>query len=215
MNPKPEDNPAQAAAPAAPPAPAKAPVGTPLPTIEDLPQYKFARSVEKSPVAGGSAESRYLTIIYGMIKEHLRESSALHLDLANRHGLVDFYIDEGGNLVGRKLVSFKRVAEPRHRGDGGDRRSRAISRAPALVAYLPQLQLRPHAEAEGRRGSLNAEVVHPDFLEIWGPVAPVIGRPHSVFRAFLRRLGVELRPARERVTVRRIGIVEERDVAIA
>ena len=40
-----------------------------------------------------------------MIKAHLRESSALHIDLANRHGLVDFYIDEGGNLVGRKLVS--------------------------------------------------------------------------------------------------------------
>jgi len=105
-NPKPEDNPTQAAAPAAPPAPPKkAPVGEPLPTIEDLPQYKFARSVEKSPVAGGNAESRYLTIIYGMIKEHLHESPALHLDLANRHGMVDFYLDEGGNLVGRKLVS--------------------------------------------------------------------------------------------------------------
>jgi TonB family protein len=105
-NPKPEDNPNQAAAPAAPPAPPqKAPVGEPLPTIEDLPQYKFARSVEKSPVAGGNAESRYLTIIYGMIKQHLHENSGLRLDLANRHGIVDFYVDEGGNLVGRKLVA--------------------------------------------------------------------------------------------------------------
>ena len=40
-----------------------------------------------------------------MIKAHLRESPGLHIDLANRHGLVDFYLDEGGNLVGRKLVS--------------------------------------------------------------------------------------------------------------
>jgi TonB family protein len=104
-NPKAEDNPAQAAAPAAPPAPAKAPVGAPLPTIEDLPQYRFARSVEQSPIAGGSAESRYLTIVYGMIKAHLRESPGLHLDLANKHGLVDFYVDEGGNVVGRKLVA--------------------------------------------------------------------------------------------------------------
>src|SRR5271170_42517 len=48
-NPKPEDNPAQAAAPAAPPAPKKAPVGTPIPPIEDLPRYKFARAVEDSP----------------------------------------------------------------------------------------------------------------------------------------------------------------------
>jgi protein TonB len=104
-NPKPEDNPTEAAAPAAPPAPAKAPVGAPIPTIEELPQYKFAREVEHSPVAGGNAESRYLTIVYGMIKAHLPETPALHLDLANKHGLVDFYVDEGGNLVGRKLVT--------------------------------------------------------------------------------------------------------------
>jgi TonB family protein len=112
QNPKPQDNPNQAAAPAAPPAPPqKAPVGEPLPTIEDLPQYKFARSVEKSPVSGGNAESRYLTIIYGMIKSHLREGPGLHLDLANRHGIVDFYIDEGGNLIGRKLVSSSGSAD--------------------------------------------------------------------------------------------------------
>jgi TonB family protein len=106
QNPKPEDNPAQAAAPAAPPAPPeKAPVGEPLPTIEDLPQYKFARSVEKSPIAGGNANTRYLTIIYGMIKAHLHEGPGLRLDLANRHGQVDFYVDEGGNLVGRRLIA--------------------------------------------------------------------------------------------------------------
>jgi periplasmic protein TonB len=105
-NPKHEDNPAQAAAPGAPPAPPqKAPVGAPLPTIDDLPQYKFARSVEKAPIAGGNANSRYLTIIYGMIKAHLREGPALRLDLANKHGQVDFYVDEGGNLVGRKLTA--------------------------------------------------------------------------------------------------------------
>jgi TonB family protein len=104
-NPKEADNPAHAAAPAAPPAPAKAPVGTPIPTIEDLPQYKFARSVENSPVTGGNAESRYLTIIYGMIKAHLHETASLHLEQANRHGMVDFYVDEGGNLVGRRLVA--------------------------------------------------------------------------------------------------------------
>jgi TonB family protein len=106
QNPKPQDNPSEAAAPAAPPAPPKkAPVGEPLPTIEDLPQYKFARSVEQAPVAGGNAESRYMTIIYGMIMAHLHETAALHLELANQHGRVDFYLDEGGNLVGRKLVA--------------------------------------------------------------------------------------------------------------
>jgi protein TonB len=102
-NPKEEDNPAHAAAPAAPPAPAKAPVGAPLPTIEDLPQYQFARSVANSPIAGGNAESRYYTIIFGKIKPHL-PSRAL-LELATKQGTVDFYLDEGGNLVGRKLAA--------------------------------------------------------------------------------------------------------------
>jgi TonB family protein len=104
-NPKPKDDTAEATAPAAPAPTAKVPVGEPLPTVEDLPQYKFARSVQESPVAGGNAESRYLTIIYGMIKQHLHENPGLRLDLANRHGIVDFYVDEGGTLVGRKPVS--------------------------------------------------------------------------------------------------------------
>jgi TonB family protein len=102
-NPK-EESPAEAAAPAAPPAPAKAPAGTPIPTIEDLPQYKFARSVAHSPIAGGNAESRYFTIIYGMIMAHLHMKPAL-LESSSRRGMVDFYVDEGGNLVGHRLAS--------------------------------------------------------------------------------------------------------------
>jgi TonB family protein len=105
VNPRPKNDTAEAAAPAAPAPPAKAPVGEALPTIEDLPQYKFAREVEHSPIAGGNAESRYLTIVYGMIKAHLRETPELHVDSANKRGVVDFYVDEGGNLVGRKLIS--------------------------------------------------------------------------------------------------------------
>ena len=85
--------------------PAKAPVGEALPTIEDSPQYKFAREVEHSPVTSGSDESRYLTTVYGMIKAHLHETAELHLESANKRGVVDFYVDEGGTLVGRKLVN--------------------------------------------------------------------------------------------------------------
>ena len=100
VNPKPNNVSASAAAPAAPAPPAKAPL-----TVDDLPQYKFAREVEHRPVTGGDAESRYLTTVYGMIKSHLHETAELHLDLANRHGIVDFYVNKGGTLVGRKLVS--------------------------------------------------------------------------------------------------------------
>jgi TonB family protein len=99
VTPHPQNDTAKAPAPLA-----KAPVGAPLPTVE-YPQYKFAREVEHSPVTGGSAESRYLTVVYRLIKSHLHESPELHLDLANRHGIVDFYLDKGGTLVGRRLVS--------------------------------------------------------------------------------------------------------------
>ena len=40
-----------------------------------------------------------------MIKAHLRETPELRVDSANKRGVVDFYVDEGGNLVGRKLIS--------------------------------------------------------------------------------------------------------------
>jgi TonB family protein len=105
LNPKPKDDDAESAARAAPAPPPKAPVGEPLPTIEDLPQYKFAREVEHSPIAAGNADSRYLTIVYGMIRAHMHEGPELHIDSANKRGVVDFYVDEGGNLVGHKLVS--------------------------------------------------------------------------------------------------------------
>jgi TonB family protein len=91
--------------PAASAPPAKAPVEWTPPAIEDLPQYKFAREVQQSQIAGGTAESRYFTTIYGMIKAHLHETPELHVDRANKQGVVDFSLDKRGNLVGRKLSS--------------------------------------------------------------------------------------------------------------
>jgi protein TonB len=105
VTPHPQNDTAEAAAPAAPAPPAKAPVGKRLATIEDFPQYKFARAVEDSPVVGGNAESRYLTVVFRLIKSHLHESPELHLESANKPGVVNFYVDKGGTLVGRKLVS--------------------------------------------------------------------------------------------------------------
>jgi TonB family protein len=74
-------------------------------TANEPPQHKFARSVHDSPAPGGNADSQYLTDIFRLIKSHLRESPELHTERANRHGIIDFYVDQGGNLVGRKLVS--------------------------------------------------------------------------------------------------------------
>ena len=174
---------------------------------------KFARSVEESPVAGGNAESRYLTIVYGKIKAHLHESQDLRLDLANRHGIVDFYVDEGGNLIGRKLVA----------SSGSPNLDIAVMTAiteaapypapPHWNPIPPELQLRPGPK--GGRRSLIADVVHSDLLEIGGVIAPVVGGPHSIFSAFPVRDGVELGTAGKRVAMRRVGIIDERNIAVA
>ncbi len=94
-----------AAARPAPPPPAETPVGAPLPTIDELPQYQFARASKESPVVGGNAESRYLTIVYGMIKAHLHDPQGPHAGVAGKHGEVAFLVDEAGNLVEHKLLN--------------------------------------------------------------------------------------------------------------
>src|SRR5262249_42752220 len=108
----------------------------------------------------------------------------------------------------------KRIAQSRHSGHERDHGGRALPRAPALEPYLSQLQFRPRTEA-ARRRSLNAEVVHSDLLEIRGPITPVIGGPHSIFRALLFRHSVELVRRRKRRSARRVGIIVETDVAVA
>jgi protein TonB len=101
LNPATDENTADASELAAPAPPAKAPAGAPLPTIEELPQYKFARAVKDSPIATGNADSRYFTIVYGMIHSHYREPSGPR---PIREGAIVFGVDETGNLVGRKMV---------------------------------------------------------------------------------------------------------------
>jgi TonB family protein len=90
--------------PAPPPAPpAKAPPGAPLPTADALPQYQFAHAATESPVVGGNADTRYFTILYGMIRSHFRRPP--NVTLPTRGGAIVFTVDESGNLVQRKVVS--------------------------------------------------------------------------------------------------------------
>lgn len=62
-----------------------------------LPDYSFARSTKKSPVSGGTEDSRYLAIVYGMIMAHRSR-----IDVPGDGGSVTiaFNVDGGGNLVG-------------------------------------------------------------------------------------------------------------------
>jgi len=88
--------------PKAPDPRAPAPVGAPLPTAEVLPQYQFAHAATESPVVGGNADTRYFTIVFGMIKRHLREPSGPR---PSRGGAVIFTVDETGNLVERHVAA--------------------------------------------------------------------------------------------------------------
>ncbi len=89
--------------PAPPPAPpAKAPPGAPLPTADELPQYEFAHAATELRVAGGNADTRYFTIVYGMIRSHMREPP--NATPPNKGGAIVFTVDETGNLLQRKLV---------------------------------------------------------------------------------------------------------------
>ncbi len=90
--------------PAPRPAPrANAPPGVPLPTDDVLPVYKFAHAATESPVVGGSADTRYFTIVYGMIRSHLHQPSGA--TLPSRGGAIVFSVDESGNLVQRKVIN--------------------------------------------------------------------------------------------------------------
>ena len=113
LAPEPADADAEAAAraaaadakPSPPPAPRPppdAPAGTPLPSDDTLPLYKFAHAATPSPVAGGNADTRYFTIVYGMIRSHFREP---RVQGPLRGGAIVFTVDEGGNLVQRKVIS--------------------------------------------------------------------------------------------------------------
>ena len=90
--------------PAPPPAPpAKAPPGVPPPTADELPTYQFAHAAMASPVVGGNADTRYFTIVYGMIRNHLHRPPSAS---APPHGgAIVFTVDESGNLVQHRVVS--------------------------------------------------------------------------------------------------------------
>jgi len=93
------------APPPAPKPPPTAPAGAPLPTAEPLPQYKFAHAATETPIIGGNADTRYFTIVYGMIRSHLRAPSGPGAAPPSRGGAIVFTVDESGNLVQRKVVS--------------------------------------------------------------------------------------------------------------
>jgi protein TonB len=62
-----------------------------------LPDYTFAKPTKKSPVSGGTEDSRYLAIVYGMIMQH-RAMVSIPGNVAG-DVTIAFNVDDDGNVV--------------------------------------------------------------------------------------------------------------------
>ena len=67
-----------------------------------LPDYSFSRPTKKSPVYGGSEDSRYLAIVYGMIMSKRR--AVVSVAEASGNVTITFGVDDNGNLTGADYV---------------------------------------------------------------------------------------------------------------
>lgn len=83
---------------AARPKPARSPLKQ-LAGLSDLPDYHFAKRTKKSPVSGGTEDSRYLAIVYGLISSHI------HYAHGEGSVTVTFELDESGNVLDIGLLS--------------------------------------------------------------------------------------------------------------
>ena len=80
--------------------PPAAPAGAP-----PLPLLSADTAKTQSPVVVGNADTRYFTVVYGMIRSHLHAPSGPSATPPSRGGAILFTGDAGGKLVQRRLVS--------------------------------------------------------------------------------------------------------------
>ncbi|PWB95039.1 cell envelope integrity protein TolA [Methylosinus sporium] len=70
-----------------------------LASLEPLPDFKLSGSSKPAPVSGGTAKTTYLSVLYGLIIPHLHVPPPLRNKTTPNHGVVVFFIDEGGHLT--------------------------------------------------------------------------------------------------------------------
>ena len=66
-----------------------------LAAFQPLPDYEFGASGRKTPVAGGSAKSTYLTVLFGMVMPKMRVPAGVH----HAQGKITFGVDSWGTLT--------------------------------------------------------------------------------------------------------------------
>jgi TonB family protein len=83
-----------------PPQPAAPSAGVRIPTFQSVPDVAFAGAALPTPIAGGNAKARYLSIVYGMIMARVHKPTSPHLK-SKSEGTVSFAIDGRGYLTQR------------------------------------------------------------------------------------------------------------------
>ncbi len=68
----------------------------------ELQDFSFSRPTKKSPIAGGTEDSRYLSIVFGLIMAHRR--SFAYPEAVDGNVTVAFNVDDGGDLTGIGIV---------------------------------------------------------------------------------------------------------------
>lgn len=95
---KPQEKPAAKAK--APPvkAPAKS-VADQLAALSALPDYRVGAASKPAPVTGGTANTTYLSILFGLIMRQMHVPPAVRASHMAVEGIVAFYVDEMGHLT--------------------------------------------------------------------------------------------------------------------
>lgn len=96
---KPQEKPA-AAKTKAPPSKGKAKsVADQLAALSSLPDYRVGSAAKPAPVAGGTANTTYLSILFGLIMRQMHVPPAVRASHVAADGIVAFYVDEMGHLT--------------------------------------------------------------------------------------------------------------------
>ncbi len=74
-----------------------------LAALAPTPNYSVGSRAKPAPVAGGTANTTYLSILYGLIMRQWRDPPGSALRALAAEGVVVFYVDEVGNLTHQAL----------------------------------------------------------------------------------------------------------------
>jgi protein TonB len=74
-----------------------------LAALAPTPNYSVGSRAKAAPVAGGTANTTYLSILYGLIMRQWRDPPGGTIRSLAAEGIVVFYVDETGNLTHQAL----------------------------------------------------------------------------------------------------------------